>query len=412
MSGGSLLAHHDFRLLLVGQTTSQFGAQVSAIAIPLLAVLTLNASPFEVGLVTASSTLAFALIGLPAGAWLDRLRRRPILIASDVARALLLATIPLAAVLDRLTIAQLVVVSLLSGFARVFFDVGYQAYIPSVIGKDRVLAGNSAMETMRASGQFVGPGLGGWLVGLIGAANVVFVQAVTFVVSAVALAGIRTREVVSPVPTGRVSLRVQIMEGLRFVGRHPALRAVAIASAMSNFAFALASAVTFVFMARTLELTPTVIGLVVAAGSVTVMFGAAFTPRLARVVGSARIVWVSLAVTGPVTLLTPLAQPGWSGVVFMIVGLGAGELGQIVYAITSVSLRQRLCPDRLLGRVSATMRFLIMAAFPLGGLLGGVLGEVAGLRPTLWVVGLVIVLAPAPLFVALRRFRDVEDVPG
>lgn len=185
MSDRPLFAHRDFRLLLVGQTTSQFGAQVSGVAVPLLAVLTLDATPLELGLVTASSTLAFALIGLPAGAWLDRWHRRGILIASDVARAVLIATIPLAAVLDVLSIAQLVVVSLLSGFARVFFDVGYQSYIPSVIGKDKLLAGNSAMETLRASGQVVGPGLGGILVTLIGAANVLLLQAVTFVVSAV-----------------------------------------------------------------------------------------------------------------------------------------------------------------------------------------------------------------------------------
>jgi len=131
----SLFSRRDFRLLLVGQTTSQVGAQVSGVAIPLLEVLTLHASPFELGLVTASSTLAFALIGLPAGAWLDRLRRRPVLVASDLVRAVLLATIPLAALLGVLSIAQLVVVSLLTGFARVFFDVGYQSYIPTVIGR-------------------------------------------------------------------------------------------------------------------------------------------------------------------------------------------------------------------------------------------------------------------------------------
>ncbi len=189
----ALVAHRDFRLLLIGQTTSQFGAQVSAIAMPLLAVLTLNASPFEVGLIGAASTLAFALIGLPAGAWLDNLHRRPILIASDIIRAVLLATIPLAAFAGALTVTQLVVVALLTGFARVFFDVGYQSYIPTVIGKDQVLAGNSAMETIRASGQIIGPGLGGVLVGLIGAANVILVQAVTFVVSAASLIAIKTR---------------------------------------------------------------------------------------------------------------------------------------------------------------------------------------------------------------------------
>jgi MFS family permease len=158
-----LLAHRDFRLLLLGQTTSQVGAQVSGVAIPLLAVLTLQATPLQLGLVTASSTLAFALVGLPAGAWMDHLRRRPVLVASDLIRALLLATIPAAAVLEALSVTHLVVVSLLTGFARVFFEVGYQSYLPSVVGKDRILAGNSSLETIRASGEPVGPGVGaGW----------------------------------------------------------------------------------------------------------------------------------------------------------------------------------------------------------------------------------------------------------
>lgn len=411
MSNRSLLAHRDFRLLLFGQTTSQFGTQVSGVAIPLLAVLTLHATPLELGLVTASSTLAFALIGLPAGAWLDRMRRRPVLVASDLARALLLATIPVAALFGVLTIAQLIAVSLLTGFGRVFFDVGYQSYIPSVIGKERVLAGNSAMETLRSTGQVVGPGIGGALVSLIGAASVVLIQAVTFAVSAASLLAIRAQE---PAPVGaehpeRPPLGSQIAEGLRFVLRNRILRATSIASAAANFSFAVASAVTFIFMSRTLHLSATLIGLIVAAGSVTVMLGAALTPALSRRLGSARIIWLSLLATGPLTLLTPLAQPGW-GTLLVVAGVAAGEFGQIIYSITNVSLRQRLCPDRMLSRVTATMRFLIMGLFPLGAVVGGLLGELIGLRGTLWVAGGIALLCPIPLYRALRHTRDVEDV--
>jgi len=409
--GGSLFAHRDFRLLLLGQTTSQLGAQVSGVAIPLLAVLTLDTSPFELGLVTASSTLAFAVIGLPAGVWVDRWRRRPILVASDLARTALLVTIPLAAAFGVLTITHLVVVSLLSGFARVFFDVGYQSYIPSVIGRERVLAGNSSMETIRASGQVVGPGIGGWLVALVGAANVVVIQAVTFAVSAISLMAIRTPESVIPPPANRLRLRAQIMEGLAFVGRNRILRATAITSAASNFSFAIASAVSFIFMSRTLNLSPTAIGVIIAAGSVTVMIAAAFTPRFSRRVGSARIIWMSLAVTGPIALLGPLAQPGW-WVALLIVSIAAGEFGSIIYAITNVSLRQRLCPENMLGRVTATMRFLIMGAFPLGAFIGGILGELVGLRGTLWIAGIIILLSPIPLFLALRHTRDIEELPS
>ncbi|HEV7811867.1 MAG TPA: MFS transporter [Leifsonia sp.] len=411
MTHGSLFAHRDFRLLLVGQTTSQLGTQVSAVAIPLLAVATLQATSFEVGLINAASTLAFALIGLPAGAWLDRWRRRPVLVASDLARALLLATIPLAALFGLLTIWQLVLVSLLVGTARVFFDIGYRSYLPSVTGKERVLAGNSSMEFVRASGQVVGPGLGGLLVSLVGAAAVVLVQAGTFTVSALSLLAIRTPEEPIPVAAERVPLRTQIVDGLTFVMRNRFLRATALASALSNLSFAIASAVNMIFLSRELQLSPAVIGLVIAAGSVTVMIGAAFTTRLSGAIGSARIIWLSLAVTAPLTLLSALAQPGW-WTVLVLIGIAAGEFGQIVYAITNVSVRQRLCPDRMLGRVNATMQVFIMGLFPLGAILGGVLGELIGARLTLVVAGLVVLSCPIILRGALGRVREVESIPA
>ncbi|WP_331714507.1 MFS transporter [Auraticoccus cholistanensis] len=410
MPAPSLLAHRDFRLLLLGQTTSQLGAQVSGVAVPLLAVLTLHASPWQLGLVTASSTLAFALVGLPAGAWLDRLRRRPVLVASDLARAALLATIPVAAALGLLSITQLVVVSLLTGFARVFFDVGYQSYTPTVVGRNRLLAGNSSLETVRASGELVGPALGGWLVGVWGASQVVLVQVGTFLVSAASLLAIRTVEPAPAAPaTGRVRLRAQVGEGLAFVVRNPVLRATAATSATSNVAFAIASAVTFIFWVRTLGLGPTTVGLLLAAGSVAAMAAAALTPRLSRRLGSARTIWLSLALTGPVNLLTPLAQPGWLAVL-AVVGSAVGGAGQLVYAITSASLRQQLCPDELLSRVTASTRFLVMGGFPLGALLGGVLGEVLGLRATLVVSGALLTLAAVPLHLALRGTREVDDL--
>lgn len=408
--GGSPFRHRDFRLLLVGQTTSQLGAQISGVAIPLLAVLTLRASPLQLGLVTASGTLAFALIGLPAGAWVDRWPCRPILIASDVTRAVLLATIPVASLLGILTITHLIVVSLLAGSARVFFDLAYQSYTPLVVGKNRLLAGNSAMETVRASAQVFGPGLGGWLVALAGAANVVLIQTATFAASAASLIAIKTHEPAAPTQPDRPRLREQIHEGLLFVARTPLLRATAITSAAGNFAFAIASAVSFVFMVRTIGLSATAIGVVVALGSLTVVAGAAVTPHLARYVGSARIIWLSLAVTGPVALLSPLARPGRL-VVLLVVGIAAGELGQIVYSITNLSLRQRLCPAHILGRVNATMRFAMMGLFPLGALLGGVLGEFVGLRPTLWLSGGMIAASTLPMYRALRHIRDVEDLP-
>ncbi|MET3565701.1 MFS family permease [Leifsonia sp. 563] len=407
----SLFASRDFRLLLIGQTTSQLGAQVSGVALPLLAVVSLDATPFEVGMLGAASTVAFAVLGLPAGAWVDRMRRRPLLVASDLVRAVLLATIPLAAVLGLLTMAQLLVVSLLAGVARVFFDVGYRSYLPSVIGRERVLAGNSSLEFVRASGQVAGPALGGVLVSLIGAATVVLVQAGTFAVSALCLLGIRAREDEPTAPEHRRRMRTEIAEGLGFVFRSRVLRSTALASALSNFSFAIASAVNMVFLSRTLGLSPALIGLVIAVGSVTVMVGAAFTTRLSRAVGSVRIVWLSLAVTAPLSLLGAFAQPGW-WTLLIVLGIAAGEFGQIVYAITQVSVRQQICPDRVLGRVNATMQVVVMGLFPVGAIVGGLLGDAIGARWTLIVAGILLLACPVILWASLRGVREVTDLPA
>ena len=411
MPGSSPFAHRDFRLLLIGQTASQFGAQVSAVAVPMLAVLTLHASPLQVGLINASSTAAFALLSLPAGAWLDRLPLRPVLTAADAVRALLLLAVPVAAWCGRLGISQLVAVTLLVGVARVLFDLGYQGYLPSVVGTGQVLAGNSAMETARAAGQFAGPGLGGWLIGLVGAADVVGIQAATFAVSAVSLLLIRTRQTPSPRLPERKALTRQIREGVEFVLHDRVLRAVAVTSAMSNFAFAISSAVTMIFLTRDLGLAPSLVGLVVAAGSIAALAGAAMTPRLGRRWGTARVVWLALATTGPVTLLGPAAQPGWR-IALVVVGAAAGELGQIVYAITNLSLRQVRCPGHLLSRVNATMRFVILGLAPLGALVGGAMAEAAGIRATLFVAQGLVVAASLPVYLALRRTREVSDLTG
>jgi Na+/melibiose symporter-like transporter len=323
-----------------------------------------------------------------------------VLVAADLARAALLVTVPLAAHWRLLTLTQLVVVSLLSGAARVFFDLGYQSYLPTLLGPGQVLAGNAAMETARGSGQFVGPGLGGWLAGLAGAANVLGVQAVTFLASAVSLTAIRTAE--PPAPRAPRHLLADVRHGLRLVAEDRVLRALAASSAVSNLAFAVASAVTVIFWTRDLRLTPAAIGAMVGAGALATVLGAALTPWLGRRLGPDRTVWLSLAATAPLTLLGPLASPGWP-IVLAVAGGTAGELGQIVYAITSLSLRQRRCPPDALSRVNATMRFLIMGMLPLGALLGGALGDHLGPRLTLLASQALLIAAVVPAYRALRR---------
>jgi MFS family permease len=238
------------------------------------------------------------------------------------------------------------------------------------------------------------------LVSAVGAANVVVVQAISFVVSAVSLLAIRAVEdVVRREPRGLWS---EIREGLGYVARNRVLRAIAVTSAMNNFAFAIASAVNLVFLVRTLRLTPTWVGIVLAAGSASAMVGAAMTPRLARRFGSERIIWLSLVFAGALSFLVPLGRPGGL-TVLVVIGLAAGEFGQIVYAISSVTLRQRIVPPELLGRVGATMRFVLMGLFPLGALLGGALGTTAGPRWTLLVSGGLIAVSWLPVYCATSR---------
>ncbi len=408
MSGASLSVRRDFRLLLFGQTTSQFGAQISGVALPMLAVLTLHASPLQLGLVNAASTAAFAVLGLPAGAWLEGRALRPVLISSDGVRALLLAAVPVVAWWGGLGIGELIAVALATGAARVFFDLGYQSYVPALLGPGQVLSGNATMETARAAGQFAGPGLGGWLVGWIGAADVIGVQAATFAVSALCLLAIRSREAATPAVPGGPGPARRIRAGLAHVAGDPVLRALALTSGLSNFAFALSSSVGILFLTRTLDLGPSLVGLVVAAGSVAAMAGAAMTPWLSRRLGGERVVWLALAATGPVTLLVPAARPGW-GIALAVAGGVVGELGQIVYAITSLSLRQRRCDPSVLGRVNATMRFVILGLTPLGAVVGGAVAEAVGVRATLLTAQSVVVAATVPVWRALRKPRAAAE---
>jgi len=392
---GGLWRQRDPRLLLAGQAASELGSQVGSIALPLVAVLSLGAGPLEVGLVTAAGTIAFAAVALPAGVWVDRLRRRPLLVGADLARGALLLTIPLAAAAGRLTLAQLLAVALASGVARVLFDVAYPSYVPALVGRDRLVPANAALESNRSVTQLAGPGLGGWLVQLVGAPAAVLADALSYLASAGCLLAIRGGE---PAPDrsrgGR--LRPELAEGLAFVRDQPALRAIVACTALTNLAWAAAGAVQLLFLVRQVGLAPGTIGLLVSAGSVGGLAGAAVVTRVARAGGTARLIWLSVAATAPFAFCTPLTAPGWRLALFPV-GVAVTGFGQVLYNVAQISYRQALCPPGLLGRVNASVRFLVFGALPLGGLLGGLLGERLGVRATLWVCGVGLLLAPVPL---------------
>jgi MFS family permease len=401
-----LWRHRDFLLLWSGETVSQVGTMISHLALPLLAATVLGATPWEMGLLVAAERAGFLLVGLPAGALMDRLPRRPVMIAADLVRFALFASIPVAWWLGVLTFAQLVAVALLGGVATVFFDVGYQSVLPAVVGRGGLVEGNAKLESTRAAAEAAGPALGGGLVQLAGAALAVLLDALSYLVSAAFLARMRTVEVVATRDPAR-SLRADMAEGLRFVLGHPLLRPIAACTGTANLFGGVLSAVSVLFLAREIGLPAGVVGLVLAAGSVGGVLAAVTAGGWIRRFGQGRTLVSALLVTGPITLVLPLTTAG-AGLAWFAVGTFAVAYGGVVYNVAQVSFRQSVCPDRLLGRMNASIRFLVWGTIPLGGLLGGAMGELLGLRATLLVAGAGFVLAPLWLVASpLRRLRDL-----
>jgi MFS family permease len=403
----SLWRHRDFMLLWGGETVSHVGTQVSLLALPLVAVTTLAVTPFQMGLLTSAETLAFLLVGLPAGAWLDRMRRRPVMLVADAVRGVLLLSVPLAWWAGVLTFAQLVAVGLLVGLATVFFDVAYQSYLPSLVGRTSLVDGNGKLESTRSLAQIGGPALGGGLVQLLGATTAVVVDSISYFLSAAALGAIRTREP-EPEPAEHPRLRSQIAEGLRFVVRHPLLRPITACTGTANFFSGVTVAVEVIFMVRLLGLPAAAIGLLFTAGGIGGVLGAVTTSWWTRRVGQARTIWLVGVLTFPAALLVPLAEPGWRVSLIFISGLFVGY-GVVVYNVAQVSFRQAITPDRLLGRMNASVRFLVWGTLPLGGFVGGVLGEWIGIRETLWVAAVGQMLSVA--WVIASPLRTMRDLP-
>jgi MFS family permease len=409
MGHGTLWRSRDFRLVTIGQSVTQLGTEVTSIAFPLTAIVLLHATPFRLGVLVAVQNSAFLVIALPAGVWLDRRRRRPVLIATDLVRAAALVAVTVTAAAGRLSFGLLLAVAAVMSLMRVVFEVGYQTYLPSIVDRRDLVQGNSAVETIRASGQIVGPGVGGWLVQLAGAANALLADAVSFLVSAFCLVRVRSAEE-APANTAQRGMLHQAREGVRFVWADPVLRGIAATSALSNLLFVAANALNILFLVKVVGVSAGVAGLIFSVGSAAAVVAAAVTTRLARWLGSARVIWLSVAVTSPFSLLVLLTYDDWR-IVFFVLGIVVTGGGQLVYAITQLSYRQAVVPPDILGRVNATVRFLVMGLLPVGGLLGGALGTLLGVRETLLIVGIGLTVAPGfVVFSPLRRVREVTEL--
>lgn len=378
-----ILRHPDFRRLWIGESLSQVGGEISGLAIPLIAVLVLHASTFAVGMLSAVHNLAFLLLGLPAGAWLDRMRRRPVMIAGDLLRAALLASVPVAAYLHRLTMVQLYVVVCAVGVGNLFFDIAYQSYLPALVGREDLVAGNGALEASRSVAHAAGPGAAGALVQAVTAPVAVIANAAGLLWSALWLRSIRYREPAPRPAVARRHLGREIAAGLRLVFGHPVLRALGLYGGIGVLALSIQYAIDVVFLVRVVGLSPAALGLLFTVGTPGAVIGALIAAPLAARLGPERTMLATATVAMSFRLLIPLTAPGPRLALYPI-GSGVAACGIVAFNVVAVAYRQRLCPDHLLGRMNATIRFLSWGALPLGAVAGGALGAALGLRPTLW----------------------------
>lgn len=405
-----LWQHPDFMKLWVGETISLLGSQITVLALPLIAAVILQASSEQMGLLSALQFLPFLLVGLFAGVWVDRRQRKPILMIGDIGRALLLGTIPAAAVLKVLHMEQLYIVAFLVGILTVFFDVAYQSYLPSLVGRSDLVEGNSKLEVSRSITQIAGPGVAGLLVQFLTAPIAISLDALSFIVSAVFLWRIHTDEPPPPTQTSQRHMSAEIREGLQVVLGSPSLRAIATCTATSNLFGGMEQAIIILYATRFLNLDAAGLGVIFTLAGSGALLGAALASRFVKRFGLGRVIISGITLVGVGSLLIPLASGSFLVVVPLLVAAQfLIAMGGTIYNINQLSLRQTMTPHHLLGRMNASMRFIVWGAIPIGSIIGGILGGIIGLRPTLVVaaVGMLV----APVWVYFSPVRDLIEQP-
>ena len=402
-----LWRHHDFLRLWVGQTVSLFGSRVGGFALTFVAVVTLHATPIEVALLNATQYAPGLLVGLFAGVWVDRLRRRPVMIVADLGRALLLAVIPLAAVLHRLSIVLLFGVTLVVSLLTVFFDVAYRSYLPSLVRREELVEGNSKLQASASITEFGAWSVAGLLMRVFTIPGTVLIDTLSFLVSAGSLAAIRTKEP-APIPSAaRQGTWREIGAGLALLRENALFRALAMVVGTWYLFRNIIGAVIILFVTRQLHVSPALQGVIYAIGGLSSFGGAVLTGRITRRFGIGPTMLGSLCVAVATSVCVPLAHgPLALIVVWLVLPQVIGDGAATLYEIDQMSLLQARTPDRLLGRMNASIRFIEWGAILGGLLLGGVFGEVIGLRQALFVAAGGQVLAP--MLLALSPVRRVR----
>ena len=407
----TLLRNREFMKLWGGQTISVLGDQVTTLALPLAAVLTLDANAFQMGLLAAVTWLPHLLFSLHAGVFIDRrARKRHTMIASDLARAIVLASVPVAYAFDVLTIWQLFAVAFLHGTFAVFFDLSWSTIFVALVPREQFVEANSKLFQSRSLAYVAGPSIAGFLVQLLRAPLALLVDALSFLASAFVLWRIRA---VEPQPEEEPDerLRTRLAAGMRFIWRSAAYRASLLSFSTINFFNLMFSALFVLYATNDLHVRPGTLGVVLGAGAVGAVIGAVFAPRLARGIGVGQSVVVgALLFPAPLMLIPAAGGPQWLVLTFLFAAEFLAGMGVMVLDVNANALNAALSPDRMRARIFGAHRVLNYGVRPVGSLLAGVLGEAIGLRPTLWIATIgallgVLWLLPSPI----PRMRDLPE---
>lgn len=405
----TLFGERSFRWLWTAETISKLGDSVTVVALPLVAILTLQASPIQIGLIGAAQFVPMLAFGLAAGVWVDRRRRTVVMILADVTRAVSLATIPLAHQLGVLTLPHLAAVAFINSAAACFGDVALAAYVPRLVETDRLIEANSRLELSRSASQVVGPNVAGVLIGAFGAPLALLLDAASFGGSAIALGRIRAREADPRAGSHEAPPPIwhEMKEAISFVANQPQVRAIVATASINNLFRFVGFPVLLIYLARELSMAPEEIGLAIGLGNIGFLVGALIARRASIRMGVGRAMLLSVSLFGPGMLLVVLAPASWAlpaaTAMYFLNGLGIA-----VHSVSQLSLRQVLTPDRLRARVAAVNRLLILSGPPLGTLIGGFIGQFFGLRTALWISAIGLCTGTLPyLLSATYRLRTM-----
>jgi predicted MFS family arabinose efflux permease len=406
-----LLRHRDFRLLWIGESTSTLGSAISGIALPLVAVVVLHAGAFAMGLLAAVGWVPALVFGLPAGAWVDRCRRRRVMLACNAAGVLLMASVPVVDWLGFLSVGYLLAVALLIGIVAVFNSPAFQAFLPSIVARKDLGEANSKLSASNQVALMSGSSLAGLIAEAFGAVTGMLLDAVSYLVALLCLVRIPNAED-KPKPAGPPRTFWQdIAAGIRFLAHDPYMRIIALCASLENLLLTGAQALLVLFLVDVAHVRFGAVGLLMVADSVGGLTGAMVARKIARRIGTARTLLVVAITTAPFGLLIPLTTGGW-GIIFFVLGLGVPAAGMVTCGIVSSTFRQSYCPLDMQGRISTTAMVLVYGSMPIGALIGGVLGATIGIRTTLWIMLGSLAAAKFLRFIGpIKSQRDLPTAP-